>query len=236
MKKARIRLYSILRDALGTDTLEVEIDDSYTFRELLQVIASKSGKMRRALDLINWRVTIIAGGRVVDADAIVEDEEIHLLPPPSGGARIIVTLAGEKDRVDLNELIKELSSSSKVGGIGLFVGIVRGLNMGEEVEKLYYEHSKELALKILEKIASEEAEKHSLEGVFIAHYTGNLYPGNTTLIVAVAGESRKNVYPALTSIVERVKHEAPIWKTEYRRGGKKVYIVGDKYIEEKLLE
>ncbi|MCE4612694.1 MAG: molybdenum cofactor biosynthesis protein MoaE [Desulfurococcales archaeon] len=221
---------------MGTDTVEVEVREGQTYRDLLLSIASKNSKARRALDLLNWRVAVIVDGRVVDLDEKVEGESIHILPPPSGGSKLIVAILGKDQEIDLNGIIREVASSPNVGGIGVFVGIVRGVNQGEEVEKLSYEHSRELAVKTLEKIAREEAEKHSLDGVFIGHYVGDLRPGDETLIVAVAGESRRNVYPALSSIVERVKKEAPIWKTEYRRGGKKVYILGDKYIEESMLK
>ena len=44
------------------------------------------------------------------------------------------------------------------------------------------------------------------------------------MIVAVSGKSRKNVFPALEDIVEKVKKEALIWKKETLEDGKSYWI------------
>ncbi len=229
----RVRLYSLLADAVGSREVEVGTVEGLTVGEFIERLAEMYPGLRRALDAIDWSVTVIVDGRRVGMDDRLEGELVHILPPSAGGLHVEVGVLRRGENVDYNELIGRLSRSSReTGGIAIFVGVVRGVNQGEDVEELIYEHSEDLANDVLERIAVEEARKHGLTGVAIYHYTGRLKVGDTTMIVAVAGESRRNVFPGLHSIVERVKHEAPIWKLEVRTGGRRVYIVGDKYIDE----
>jgi len=230
----KVKLYSIFRDALGVGEVELNAGEDYTFRMLLEEIDAGSGRLLRVLDVIGWDVTIISDGvrRRLD-DRVGDARIVHILPPSAGGIYIDVKVLNRGDTVDYNKLVSRLAStSSRTGGIGFFIGVVRGVNQGEGVEMLRYEHAEDLAVDVLRRIALEEAERHELTGVIIYHYTGDLNVGETTIIVGVSGMSRKNVYPALESIVDRVKHEAPIWKLEYRRGGRRIYIIGDKYISE----
>jgi len=239
MPEVTLKLYSILRDALGSSEVKVNVKESDTVRRVIEKLSEGNPQFRRTIEMLEWRLMVVIDGKPSDLDEKLSGANvIHVMPPPAGGARIIKAgVLTKEHEIDFNELIKELGKASKrVGAVGLFVGVVRGVNRGEEVILLDYEHSSELANDVLRRIAEEEAKKHDLDGVAVYHYTGALNPGELTIIVAVAGESRRNIYPALESIVERVKHEAPIWKLEHRRGGKKVYILGDRYIEASSLQ
>ncbi len=229
---ARIKLYSILRDYAGAPEMEVDVAGKRTYRELLEDLANSTPGLRRALEALGWDVVVVVNGVRKSIDDEVEDAGvIHVLPPSAGGAYIEVGILRRGEKIDFNSIIERLvRTSGSTGGIGLFVGVVRGVNQGEEVLKLEYEHAEDLAEEVLARIAREEAERHGLTGAVIYHYTGTLPPGELTIIVGVSGESRRNVYPALESIVDRVKHEAPIWKLEHRRG-RRVYILGDRYID-----
>ncbi|MEB3779986.1 MAG: molybdenum cofactor biosynthesis protein MoaE [Desulfurococcales archaeon] len=239
MPEVTLRLYSILRDAFGSGEVKINVEGDYTIRRIVEELSKTNQRLKAALDAIGWELMVVVDGKPSDLDDKVGDAKtIHLMPPPAGGNRIIkVGVLGKEHRIDFNKLIEELGKTSRrVGAVGLFVGVVRGVNQGEEVLSLDYEHAGEIADDVLRRIAEEEAERHDLDGVAIYHYTGTLNPGELTIVVAVAGESRKNIYPALESLVERVKHEAPIWKLEYRGGGKRVYILGDKYIDASLTQ
>ncbi|MCE4599337.1 MAG: molybdenum cofactor biosynthesis protein MoaE [Desulfurococcales archaeon] len=239
MPEVTLRFYSILRDAFGSGEVKINVEGDYTIRRIVEELSKTNQRLKAALDAIGWELMVVVDGKPSDLDDKVGDAKtIHLMPPPAGGSRIIrVGVLGKERRIDFNKLIEELGKTSRrVGAVGLFVGVVRGVNQGEEVLSLDYEHAGEIADDVLRRIAEEEAERHDLEGVAIYHYTGTLNPGELTIVVAVAGESRKNIYPALESLVERVKHEAPIWKLEYRGGGKRVYILGDKYIDASLTQ
>lgn len=230
---AVLKLYSLLADAAGSREIKVDPPGDATFRKLLEDLARERPGLRRALDAIEWDVRVIADGIPRSLDDRVEGEVIHLLPPSAGGLHVEVGVLKRGERVSLDEVLARLvGASTRAGGVAVFIGVVRSVNQGEEVEELVYEHAEDLTEETLRRIALEEAERHDLTGVAIYHYTGRLRVGDLTMVVAVAGESRRNVFPALERVVDRVKHEAPIWKLEVRAGGRRVYIVGDKYIDE----
>ncbi len=229
----RIRLYSILADAAGAREISVSPRPGSTYRSLLEDLAGERPGLARALEAIAWDVRVIADGVPRSLDDVVEGEIIHFLPPSAGGLHVEVGVLRRGETVSLDEVLTRITGSRMTGGVAVFIGVVRGVNQGEGVEELVYEHAEDLTEETLRRIAVEEAEVHGLTGVAVYHYTGRLRVGDLTMIVAVAGESRKNVFPALERIVERVKHEAPIWKLEVRKGGRRVYIVGDKYIDER---
>lgn len=113
-----------------------------------------------------------------------------------------------------------------VGAIAVFIGVVKEVVGSSRVLKLNYSAIEEVAVEKLKAIASEISSSHNLRGILIRHYIGSLKPGDPTLVVFVAGESRKNVYPALEEAVERIKHEVPIFKLEERNDGA-FWVVGD---------
>ncbi len=233
---ATLVFYSILAESAGERELEVQ--SGMKVRDILEHLASENPRFARALELLEWNLNIIVDGVNKGLDYEVRDgDRIHVLPPSAGGAYIEVGILEKGQDLDINGIMKRLGmTSERVGGIAVFLGIVRGVNLGEKVEMLKYEHSSELAENVLARIAREEAERFNLYGVAIYHYVGDLKPGDKTIFVAVAGETRRNVYPALERIVDRVKHEAPIWKVEHHEGGKRVFILGDKVIEENQLQ
>lgn len=224
--RVRVKLYSILRDSMGLSELAIEVSEGSTVRELIERLKADE-RFARALTLARSVIVLDSEGRRLGEDEVVTSGTIHVMPPPAGGAYIEVGIA--TDELDIGEIERRLSKASR-GAVSLFIGYVKAENEGERVEALVYEHSEELLEKVLERIAREEAEKWGLSGISIYHYVGRREVGERTIVVGVAAGSRKEVLPALTEIVERVKREAPIWKVELRSSGK-YYILGDSHIK-----
>lgn len=138
-------------------------------------------------------------------------------------------LLKQDEVIKLEELIQKIinnTNKEEIGGIAIFIGIVKGIVDNARVLELEYTALEDMALKNMEDIAREEATKHKALGVIICHRVGSLRPGEISLLVIVAGKSRKNVLPALSSIVERIKHEVPVFKLEKRIDGE-YWIIGD---------
>ncbi|GAB6148022.1 molybdenum cofactor biosynthesis protein [Stetteria hydrogenophila] len=230
--KVLFRFFGLLKDAVGSRALVLDVDEGRSVRSVLERLAGENERLARVLESINWDVVVLINGRPASLDDQARGE-VTLFPPSAGGstgplrAEGVILRKGES--LDLNSLVERLASASgDIGAVALFVGVVRGVNMGERVERLEYEYDEKYSQAKLQEIAEEVAGKHGVR-VFIAHYVGSLKPGDVTLVVAVAGSRRGEVFPALEEAVERVKHEAPIWKREYRESGK-YYILGDKAV------
>jgi len=106
-----------------------------------------------------------------------------------------------------------------VGGIGCFIGIVRGITgTGRNVRSLRYECAEDIASKL--KAIADDAEKMpGIRRASIHHVIDELSPGDDTVYVLVAGRGRREVFRALEGIMERVKKEPLIWKKEVTQNG-----------------
>ncbi len=234
--RVKVKLYSILRDSTGLGEVEIEIPKGSRISDVLEILMSIEG-FRRAYELIGGSLIVLdESGSRLERDSIVESSVIHVMPPSAGGSRVIeVGVLREGDDFDVGALESRLARAKPNGAIAIFIGRVKEVSGGERVLGLYYDHSEELLETILRRIAEEEAVKWGLSGVAIYHYVGWRKVGERTIIVAVVGDSRKTVFPALEEVVERVKREAPIWKVEYRESGV-YYILGDRVVKSELLK
>lgn len=232
MPRVVFRFFSLLKDAVGSKALILDVEEDCNVRCVLERLARDNERLDRALKAIDWNVLVLINGRPASLDDKPRGE-VTIFPPSAGGScgRCEGVIVEEGESLDLNSIVRELASiSPEVGAIAIFVGVVRGVNMGERVKVLEYEHDEKIAEGKLREIAEYIAGKYGVKGVFLGHFVGKRRPGQLTLVVAVAGGHRKEVYPALEEAVEKVKHEAPIWKKEFRESGV-YYIVGDRLVK-----
>jgi molybdopterin synthase catalytic subunit len=97
------------------------------------------------------------------------------------------------------------------GGTTLFVGAVRDDDAGRHVERLAYS-AHPTALAALRTIAHEVAEAVPVVAVAAVHRTGDLGVGGIAVIVAVSAVHRAEAFDAARMLIDRLKHEVPIWK------------------------
>ena len=132
---------------------------------------------------------------------------------------------GELSLFDVLESVKNDPDFPESGALGVFVGVVRGKTMKDEVvRKLQLEAYEEEANKVLEDICSELRKRTGIVDVQIHHFIGEFNVSEDLVYVVVAGAHRSNVFPVLTEAVERYKKETPIWKKEYLESGKSSWI------------
>jgi molybdopterin synthase catalytic subunit len=101
------------------------------------------------------------------------------------------------------------------GAVVLFSGEVRDTNWGRQVACLEYEAYVPLASKMLEEILETARTKWGLKIAVACHRTGRVGIGETAVVVITASPHRDAAYAANQYIIDRIKHEAPIWKCEY---------------------
>jgi len=145
----------------------------------------------------------------------------------SGDVYIRVEL--ERDELDLNRaasILSSLTSGRGAGSLVVFTGFVKGVVDGRRVFRLSYEAYEDLAVKVLEKIAREEASERGVYAVWIRHRLGDLKPGEPTLYVLVVAEPRSLAFRKASRILDRIKREVPIYKLESRDDGE-YWILGE---------
>ena len=110
-------------------------------------------------------------------------------------------------------------SAPDVGGIDLFVGVVRDHNAGRAVTRLEYHAYVSMAEKEMERIALEIARE--LPGVRLAalHRIGALGVGDVAVVCAAGAVHRGEAFAACRALIDRIKQRVPIWKREHGPDG-----------------
>jgi molybdopterin synthase catalytic subunit len=99
------------------------------------------------------------------------------------------------------------------GATVLFSGVVRNHDGGQRVSELEY-HAHPDAERFLQACCAEVAAATGLP-VAAVHRVGNLAVGDLALVAAVSAPHRAEAFSACAELVERIKHEVPIWKRQY---------------------
>ena len=105
------------------------------------------------------------------------------------------------------------------GAVVLFSGETRIDSNKRTVDYLFYESHVELAEKYISDIISEAKNKWQLAFAHGVHRIGKVSVGECAVVVITASKHRKEAYAANQYIIDRIKHEAPIWKCEYYTDG-----------------
>jgi molybdopterin synthase catalytic subunit len=109
-----------------------------------------------------------------------------------------------------DECLRAVADPS-AGGTTLFAGAVRNGDGGKSVERLEYS-AHPSALDRLEAVAREVAADIPVVAVAAVHRVGKLAIGDLAVIVAVSAVHRGEAFAASRLLIDRLKHEVPIWK------------------------
>ena len=112
-----------------------------------------------------------------------------------------------------------VSGDKGVGAVVAFIGMVRDLNLAEDVVALELEHYPGMTEKSLLRIAEQAAQRWSLQAARIVHRVGKMYPGDQIVMVLTASEHRGDAYEANQFMMDYLKTEAPFWKKEWTPEG-----------------
>lgn len=104
-----------------------------------------------------------------------------------------------------------LSGRSDIGGVGCFVGTVRGT---AGVRALTLEHYPGMTLRALSGIVAEAERRWPLLGCTVVHRVGRLLPGEPIVLVLAASAHRQAALDATAFLIDWLKTGAPFWKKE----------------------
>lgn len=110
-------------------------------------------------------------------------------------------------------------TTSKCGGINVFIGAVREVTAGKRVVRLEYEAYESMAMKEMEKIAIEAQRRWPAERILIHHRTGVLQLEESAVVIAVAAPHRDAAFQACRFAIDQLKQNVPIWKKEVFEDG-----------------
>jgi molybdopterin synthase catalytic subunit len=106
------------------------------------------------------------------------------------------------------------------GAILVFEGTVRNHSDGlTGIIALEYQAQISMASKIIENIIKDIQAALPIQKAIVQHRIGLVPLGEATIIIAVSSAHRDEAYRASRLIIDRIKHEAPIWKREMLANG-----------------
>jgi molybdopterin synthase catalytic subunit len=214
----KVRLFAILRQEAGSDSIDVELPAGATVGDALDQLAL-SQELHRLLPRLPVRMAVNreyadVGTRIGPGD------ELALIPPISGGAG--PRLHGRVSEEPLSaDRLSCLVADPAAGAIVCFQGVTR------EVARLDYEAYREMAEERIAAILAECAARHGLLAAAAEHRIGAVPLGEPGVVVAVSAGHREEAFAGAREAIDRIKAEAPIWKKEVDGDGVGEWVDGE---------
>jgi len=133
----------------------------------------------------------------------------------------MATVRVQRDPFDTGaELARLIAGRTDIGGIGAFVGVVRGA----ELAALTLEHYPAMTERALAAIAAEAEARWQLLGCTVIHRYGRLAPGEPIVLVLAASAHREPALAATAFLIDWLKTKAPFWKQEEAQNGTRNWV------------
>ncbi len=217
--RVAVKLFGSIREAVGEKELSVELPNAASARDLRGRLAERY----RVFDAFGDRLAVSVAYEVVPLDTTLCDgDEVAFLPPVSGGAGPCWVSDRPLQEADAVARVK----GPGMGGIVTFVGAVRDHARGHAIRHLEYEAYPEMAVREMEKIVAQAAERWPGTRVAIGHRSGHLEIGEIAVVVAAAAPHRAPAFEACRFAIDTLKQTVPIWKKEVAADGE--YWVDDR--------
>jgi len=199
----RVRLFAVLRQRAGRDSVEIQMDEGATVADALAALAEEPG-LGEVLDRVEVRMAVNRD-YAEPATKLSADDELALVPPVSGGAPVHVRVGpGPISLEDVTDRVVDLSA----GAVVTFQGFPR------DVPQLDYEAYGEMAEERMGAILTDCIERHGLTSAAAEHRTGPVPVEEASVLVAVSAPHRAEAFAGAREAIDRIKAEAPIWKVE----------------------
>ena len=212
----RVRLFAVLRERAGSDSIEVELIEGATVADALEELAGLP-PLTELLERMPVRMAVNRAYANPET-RLRPGDELALIPPISGGADPHVRVTEEP--LSLEALTRSVGRPG-AGSVVTFQGVTR------EVRRLDYEAYVEMAEERMAEILCDCVERHGLEAAAAEHRTGGVALGEASVIVAVSAPHRAEAFAGARDAIDRIKAEAPIWKREVEREGASRWVEGE---------
>ncbi|QAY65084.1 molybdenum cofactor biosynthesis protein [Paenibacillus protaetiae] len=219
-----IQLFAGLAERFGTSAITVETaDGSMAVSDLKKRLAEAYPEHAALLG-----ASFIARNHMYASDdtVILASDELAMLPPVSGGepgpseedsgkGRRYVLTTGN---IGADEVLAKVIVPEHGASIA-FVGTTREWTAGKRTLRLSYEAYEPMAVRTMEQIGEEIAERWPGALCAITHRLGEVGIAETSVVIAVSAPHRAACYEASRYAIERLKQIVPIWKKEIWEDG-----------------
>jgi len=197
--RVTVRLFAILRQRAGRDTLELDLPDG----------ARVSDALAEVDDLAGGLTLVMAVNREYAAadHPLAAGDELALIPPVSGGATTAPHVAIREEPLSADAVVARVRDP-RAGALVVFEGVTR------DVGWLDYEAYVEMATERITAIVVAAVERHGLCAAAAEHRVGRVPLSEPSVIVAVSAAHRGEAFAGAREIIDAIKAQAPIWKTE----------------------
>ena len=218
-----LRCFASVREALGTDCMQVELPVGSTIHGLREKLGEECPA------LLRLPVAYAVNRAYARAESVLKDgDEVAFIPPISGGS-------GSKElyRFDLvdgvidSQALELECRTDRDGAVVTFAGTTRNHNEGAEVLSLSYETYTEMAQRVMCGLFEEAVKRFPITRARVAHRLGEVPVGEASVVVVVASPHRGPAFDACRFLMDRLKNEVPIWKREKLKDGDGERWVGD---------
>jgi molybdopterin synthase catalytic subunit/molybdopterin converting factor small subunit len=203
--RVAVKLFAALREQAGGRERVVELDEGASVEAVWPALGL--GDEPVGLVYAVNRTYVSRGTALVDGD------EVAVIPPVSGGAFLL-----SDEPLSLEQVAAEVASED-AGAIATFVGTTRARSRGRDVIRLEYEAYEGMAEAEMERIARALRERHEVIDVAIHHRVGPVEIGETSVVIAVSAAHRAAAFEACREAIDTLKQSVPLWKKELYVGG-----------------
>ena len=112
-----------------------------------------------------------------------------------------------------DEIIAALKKP-QVGAIVVYVGTVRNLSAGKQVESLEFAVDDEAISKRMEEIEKAARANFAIDDIAIVHRVGTLRVSDNILLIAVSAAHREPAFNACGYIIDNIKVAHALWRKE----------------------
>ena len=203
--RVSVRLFAALREQAGVRERQLDVSEGATVGDVwgqLDLGAEPPG----LLYALNREY-------VERARALVDGDEVALIPPVSGGAFRL-----SEEPLSLDAAVREVANDA-AGAIATFVGTMRARSRGREVVRLEYEAYEGMAERTMAAIADELKARYDLLQLAIHHRVGVVEVGEPSVVIAVSSAHRGDALAACRDAIDTLKVKVPLWKKEIYVGG-----------------
>lgn len=212
--RVQVFCFASCRDIVGWRAADLEVPVGATVAVALEAMVREHPGLQGLLPTLQVAVNEEYAER---SKALVEGDELALIPPVSGGGPVdlfrIVECEIPPDA--LHDVVREPSD----GAVVTFSGVVRDHSGETPTSFLEYEAYAPMAERKMAELAQEARDRWPVGRIAILHRVGRLEIGAISVLIGVASPHRAEAFAACAFLIDRFKEVVPVWKKEVGPGG-----------------